>query len=172
MGRGSSTGAPQALSRRGGSGCRACGGAAVAGAGAVAAAVAAAESFLTPPWFRLAHPLRLSRLRASLPPRKALLVHALVVCGGAVFLLPPGWPALRAATDDDAAPFLQLARARREARRRCRVSARCDSVTNGVSSRCYLPALSPRTHWMRRLHQLWPSRWEDLLRARDPVVSS
>ena len=25
---------------------------------------------------------------------------------------------------------------------------------------------------MRRLHQLWPSRWEDLLRARDPVVSS
>ena len=40
----------------------------------------------------------------------------------------------------------------------CRGSARCDSVTNGVSSRCYLPALSPRTHWMRRLHQLWPSR--------------
>ena len=57
-------------------------------------------------------------------------------------------------------------------RQACRVSARCDSVTNGVSSRCYLPALSPRTHWMRRLHQLWPSRWEDLLRARDPVVSS
>ena len=39
-------------------------------------------------------------------------------------------------------------------------------------ARATYSALSPRTHWMRRLHQLWPSRWEDLLRARDPVVSS